>query len=166
MDDAEKAALGARIRQAVVRSGLSQEEIARRLKARGFPVTSGHLRRWMGGKHAPRINLLMNFAEVTGQDAEWLFGAKKRVPGYSSSELPANHEQAVRFGEWMLALPDDVRAFTFFIGELLAKPGGLAHFAEIAAGSLARMEQSSSEPAGTSRKRKAAANSGSKASGR
>lgn len=157
----EKPGLGMRIAEAIARSGMSREGVARALQERGLKTKARDLRRWISGKHEPRASVLMNIADVTGQDPEWLFGTNRpefMSPGPDrDSALAGKDETARRLGQWMLGLEPDVRAFTFFIGEALSQPNGLRAFARVASEAADRMERRTAGEAGTSRKREGAA---------
>jgi len=64
--------LGARIKQARERAGLSQEDVARRFKVHRAAVSQ-----WENGKTHPSSGKLAELADVLSVSTEWLLGSSR-----------------------------------------------------------------------------------------
>lgn len=62
-----------RILEARLRAGLTQDEVAYRLRQRGHKANGRSIRRWESGQHAPHANIVPNLAAVLGVEIEKLY---------------------------------------------------------------------------------------------
>lgn len=62
--------IAARVRRARKESGLSHDEIGRRMRPED-PVLRQTLIKWESAKHRPGDDLLSRYAEATGRPVEW-----------------------------------------------------------------------------------------------
>lgn len=78
--------IAARVRRARKESGLSHDEIGRRMRPEE-PVLRQTLIKWESAKHRPGDDLLSRYAEATARDVEWFLN-----PDIDPSPFP--HEVA------------------------------------------------------------------------
>ena len=61
------------INQARLRAGLTQEDVAFRLRQRGHKANGRSIQRWEGGSNVPRANVIPDLAAVLGVTIETLY---------------------------------------------------------------------------------------------
>lgn len=62
------------INQARLRAGLTQADVAYRLREHGHKANERSIRRWESGQHAPHANVVPALAEALGVSIDELYG--------------------------------------------------------------------------------------------
>lgn len=83
----ERRAIGKRIKEAITRRGISQNELARRF-GKGSSAGNG----WTTGRTQPSLEDLAEISKMTGVSADWIIGA----PHAPAPPPPAVDVRAVR----------------------------------------------------------------------
>jgi DNA-binding XRE family transcriptional regulator len=62
-----------RINQARLKAGMTQDDVAYRLRERGHKANARSIRRWESGQHAPHANVVPDLAAVLGVQIEDIY---------------------------------------------------------------------------------------------
>lgn len=72
---AQRREIGARISEALTRTGLSQRQLARQM-GKGSSTITG----WVNGKTQPSLEELAEICDLTGARADWILGLGGKAP--------------------------------------------------------------------------------------
>lgn len=99
--------IGQNIRNLRTDAGMSQEELAERLDP---PYTRPAVTAWESGRAKPRMDTVVQIAELFGVSVADLMGHGGVEPRRSSRRVPVRLMGSVHAGEWSEAVPDGVVA--------------------------------------------------------